>query len=304
MDDRQRGPALGAGGRRRARPRAGRVLRLVGRQGRPGRRRALRHRPGRCHRDRRRRRAARAAARLRRLQPDVARRRRAGPHPRGRRQRREHRGVHQRPWPGRRPGPHRRRLPSAAASSMFGTGISPGFVELIGIATAGICDRSTRSRSTRPPTPPSTTPPPRRSRRLRSARSTIRSCPGWRPHGTAVFGEAVAMVADALGVELDEIVCEAEYAQTTEDLDLGLLDDRRRLRGRRRRQLAGQRRRPHRRRAARAVAQGPDPRPRLADRGGPRDPDRRAAHRPREIGYPAAARLRGHDRSPTSWCSG
>ena len=26
--------------------------------------------------------------------------------------------------------------------------------------------------------------------------------------GTAVFGEAVAMVADALGVELDEIVCE------------------------------------------------------------------------------------------------
>ena len=36
--------------------------------------------------------------------------------------------------------------------------------------------------------------------------------------GTAVFGEAVAMVADALGVELDEIVCEAEYAQTTEDL--------------------------------------------------------------------------------------
>ena len=36
--------------------------------------------------------------------------------------------------------------------------------------------------------------------------------------GTAVFGEAVAMVADALGVELDEIVCEAEYAQTTEDV--------------------------------------------------------------------------------------
>ena len=28
--------------------------------------------------------------------------------------------------------------------------------------------------------------------------------------GTAIFGEAVAMVADALGVELDEIVCEAD----------------------------------------------------------------------------------------------
>jgi len=36
--------------------------------------------------------------------------------------------------------------------------------------------------------------------------------------GTAVFGEAVAMVADALGVELDEIVCEAEFARTTEDV--------------------------------------------------------------------------------------
>ena len=39
--------------------------------------------------------------------------------------------------------------------------------------------------------------------------------------GTAVFAEAVQLVADSLGVELDEIVCEAEYAQTTEDLDLG-----------------------------------------------------------------------------------
>jgi hypothetical protein len=34
--------------------------------------------------------------------------------------------------------------------------------------------------------------------------------------GTGVFGEAVRMVADALGIELDEVRCEAEYAQTTE----------------------------------------------------------------------------------------
>jgi 2,4-diaminopentanoate dehydrogenase len=37
-------------------------------------------------------------------------------------------------------------------------------------------------------------------------------------NGTAVFAEAVRLVADSLGVELDEIVCEAEYAQTTEDV--------------------------------------------------------------------------------------
>lgn len=38
--------------------------------------------------------------------------------------------------------------------------------------------------------------------------------------GTAVFGEAVAMVADALGVELDDIVCEAEFAKTTADVEM------------------------------------------------------------------------------------
>lgn len=39
--------------------------------------------------------------------------------------------------------------------------------------------------------------------------------------GTGVFGEAVRLIGDALGVELDEVRCDAEYAQTTADLDLG-----------------------------------------------------------------------------------
>ncbi len=42
--------------------------------------------------------------------------------------------------------------------------------------------------------------------------------PGMAAKGTAVFGEAVAMVADALGIELDDIVCEAEYARATADV--------------------------------------------------------------------------------------
>jgi hypothetical protein len=40
-------------------------------------------------------------------------------------------------------------------------------------------------------------------------------------HGTAVFGEAVRMVGDALSIKLDEVRCDAEYAQTTEGVDLG-----------------------------------------------------------------------------------
>ncbi len=35
--------------------------------------------------------------------------------------------------------------------------------------------------------------------------------------GSGIFREAVLLVADALGVELDDVRCEVEYAQTTED---------------------------------------------------------------------------------------
>jgi 4-hydroxy-tetrahydrodipicolinate reductase len=36
--------------------------------------------------------------------------------------------------------------------------------------------------------------------------------------GTAVFGEAVAMLGDAFGSVFDEITCEAQFSQTTEDV--------------------------------------------------------------------------------------
>jgi hypothetical protein len=39
--------------------------------------------------------------------------------------------------------------------------------------------------------------------------------------GTAVFEDAVRLTGDALGIELDEVRCESEYAMTTEHLDLG-----------------------------------------------------------------------------------
>ena len=102
---------------------------------------------------------------------------------------------------------------------MFGTGISPGFAELIAIVTAGICDRIDKVTINEAADTTLYDSPDHRAARPGSAGpSTTPSCPAWPPTGTAVFGEAVAMVADALGVELDEIVCEAEYAQTTEDL--------------------------------------------------------------------------------------
>jgi len=104
------------------------------------------------------------------------------------------------------------------AASIFGTGISPGFVELVAIAVAGICDRIDKvtvaeGSDTTLYDSPATELPCGFGRRLDDP-----ELPGMAANGTAVFGEAVALLADALAVELDEIVCEAEYAATTEDV--------------------------------------------------------------------------------------
>jgi 4-hydroxy-tetrahydrodipicolinate reductase len=106
-------------------------------------------------------------------------------------------------------------------STMFGTGVSPGFAELLAIVTASICDRVDKvtvseAADTTLYDSPTTEIPAGFGRPIDDP-----NLPSMTAQGTAVFGEAVALVADALGVELDEIVCEAEYAQTTEDLDLG-----------------------------------------------------------------------------------
>ena len=122
---------------------------------------------------------------------------------------------------GRGLGADRDRLVAACeggGASMFGTGISPGFVELMGIAAAGICDRIDRitideASDTTLYDSPTTELPCGFGRPIDDP-----ELPGMAAKGTAVFGEAVAMVADALGVELDDIACEAEYAQTTEDV--------------------------------------------------------------------------------------
>jgi hypothetical protein len=122
---------------------------------------------------------------------------------------------------GRALGPDGSRIADACTrggSSMFGTGISPGFVELVGIVLAGISDRIDKitineGSDTTLYDSPETELPAGFGRPIDDP-----DLPGMAAKGTAVFGEAVAMVADAIGVELDEIVCVPEYAQTTEDV--------------------------------------------------------------------------------------
>jgi len=125
---------------------------------------------------------------------------------------------------GRRLGPERQRLIEACergGSSLFGTGINPGFIELLSIVVAGVCDRIDKitvseAAHTMGYDSPDTEKAAGFGRPIDDPNLQSMTA-----EGTAVFGEAVAMVADALGVELDAVVCTAEHAKTTEDLDLG-----------------------------------------------------------------------------------
>ncbi|MGV0794656.1 NAD(P)H-dependent amine dehydrogenase family protein [Mycolicibacterium sp. XJ1819] len=108
----------------------------------------------------------------------------------------------------------------AGGSSIFGSGVSPGFAELLAIVAASACDRIDKitiseSADTTLYDSPDTERP--------VGFGTAIDDPGLTPmaaKGTAIFAEAVRLVADAIGVTLDEIKCVPEYAQTTEDLKM------------------------------------------------------------------------------------
>jgi 2,4-diaminopentanoate dehydrogenase len=106
-------------------------------------------------------------------------------------------------------------------STMFGSGISPGFAELLAIVSSMVCDRVDKvtvneAADTTFYDSPATELPVGFGKPIDDPGLQAMTA-----QGTGVFGEAVRLVADALGVDLDEVRCEAEYAQTTADLDLG-----------------------------------------------------------------------------------
>jgi 4-hydroxy-tetrahydrodipicolinate reductase len=107
--------------------------------------------------------------------------------------------------------------------SLFGTGINPGFANLFALLSTGICDRVDKvtvlesvdatgyaSAETQlsvgfahDPDDPAT--------REKTDRASI------------VFGDSVALMGDALDVELDDIGFEVEYARATRTMDLGFM---------------------------------------------------------------------------------
>ncbi|MGK8506616.1 NAD(P)H-dependent amine dehydrogenase family protein [Nocardia asiatica] len=106
-------------------------------------------------------------------------------------------------------------------STMFGSGISPGYINLLAILSASICDRVDKvtideAADTTFYDSPETEKPVGFGRPIDDP-----GLPAMTARGTGVFGEAVRLIGDALGVEFDEVYCVAEYARTTADLDLG-----------------------------------------------------------------------------------
>ncbi|MCV7125901.1 NAD(P)H-dependent amine dehydrogenase family protein [Mycobacterium lacus] len=106
-------------------------------------------------------------------------------------------------------------------STIFGSGVSPGFAELLAIVSAMVCDRVDKvtvheAADTTFYDSPATERPVGFGRPIDHPELQAMTA-----KGTAIFAEAVRLVADALGVELDDVRCVAEYARTTADLDLG-----------------------------------------------------------------------------------
>jgi hypothetical protein len=120
-------------------------------------------------------------------------------------------------------GADRERLVDACArggSSMFGSGISPGFVELLAIVAAGACDRIDKVTVVEEADTTEYDSPDTEIAAGFGLPIDDPELPQKTATGTAVFGDAVRMIGDALGVEFDEIRCVPEYAQTTVDLEM------------------------------------------------------------------------------------
>jgi hypothetical protein len=121
-------------------------------------------------------------------------------------------------------GADRDRILAACArgrSSIFGSGMNPGFANLLGLVSAGLCDR-VDSITVLESVDSTGYDSPDTERSVGYGRPIDDpELPAMTRAGTAVFGDAVHLMADALGLPLDEVRCDAEHARTTEDLDLG-----------------------------------------------------------------------------------
>jgi 2,4-diaminopentanoate dehydrogenase len=101
--------------------------------------------------------------------------------------------------------------------------MNPGFANVLGLVSAGICDR-VDSISVLESVDSTGYGSAETEQSVGYGRPVDDpELPALVAAGTAVFGDAVAMMADALGVTLDDIACEATFAAATKRLELGYM---------------------------------------------------------------------------------
>jgi len=108
-------------------------------------------------------------------------------------------------------------------STLFGTGVNPGFANFFALVSTQICDRVDSVSVTESV---DSTGYASKDTEESVGYGMALDDPGLvaaTRDGTAVFEEAVALIADALGVELDEITFDADYGAASEDRDLGYM---------------------------------------------------------------------------------
>jgi hypothetical protein len=108
-------------------------------------------------------------------------------------------------------------------ASLFGTGMNPGFANLLALVSAGICERVDKIVVTESVDATGYASAETQQSVGFGHPITKPELPRMVEDGTRVFGDAVAMMADALAAELDEIRCEPDFAVATEDMDLGFM---------------------------------------------------------------------------------
>ncbi len=108
-------------------------------------------------------------------------------------------------------------------STMFGTGINPGFANLFALVSTQVCDRIDQIRVIESV---DSTDYDSGDTELSVGYTLPIDTPGLQAkteQATLVFADAVAMMGDALGVVLDEITFDAEYAAASQAEDLGYI---------------------------------------------------------------------------------
>lgn len=111
----------------------------------------------------------------------------------------------------------------AGHASMFGSGINPGFVNMLGLVLAGLSQKIERITVRESVDSTAYSSPETEGSTGFGQPIDNPELPTMTAKGTAVFGDAVRLMAEALALELDEVVCESEYAQATRDMDLGYM---------------------------------------------------------------------------------